>query len=172
MDVSILHLSDLHLSKTRKDETDKILNSLIQDVIKKYISLHLGSPYVVISGDLANFGLKDEYNDLVNDFLNNLKDALRRNNLTPRGFIFCPGNHDIFRLPDPLPIASQLFKGLVNSKDAEEQKEANDAVNLWFQSDEAVQMLKKSGEHYYKFAESYHKDFKDYENELHYFFSD
>jgi len=85
--ISILHLSDIHLGT--KDIATKYLTQLKID-LKKQLNTHKLN-YLVVSGDIANLSIPDEYDaaillfeGIINQF------ELNRNHV-----IVTPGNHDL-----------------------------------------------------------------------------
>jgi tetratricopeptide (TPR) repeat protein len=165
-DLTILHLSDIHRSHKPeiKAETEEMLKTLRTDIINRFNDpkLDLNAPYIVISGDFANFGLPEEF-DLADDFITKLRSGLREIDREPIGMIFCPGNHDLNQdkdLPvDPTP--AQLLEGLVK-----DQKFALDMINQDLRNSRGRAMLKQRMDNYYKFVEKYHGvKYRDY---LHY----
>lgn len=95
----ILHLYDIHFGRNyaRTKITDnfenkeKILNDLI-DCIKNLES-HLRPDHVVVTGDIAWWGKRDEYEEAYQWFSRLLSEV----NLTGKDITFCPGNHDANR---------------------------------------------------------------------------
>ena len=71
MKIGILHLSDLHIQEnTLIDRVENLVKSVEYDV--KQIS-HL---YLVLSGDIVNFGRKNEFNN-AKIFITKLTDKLK-----------------------------------------------------------------------------------------------
>ncbi|MDC0935217.1 metallophosphoesterase [Pirellulales bacterium] len=90
---SWLLISDLHLKATRDTwDQNVVLREMVRD-IERQVSSHPKIEFLVVSGDLAHAGNKDEY-QLVENFL----DALIRVVGLDRTKVFIvPGNHDIAR---------------------------------------------------------------------------
>ena len=89
--IGIIHLSDLHFSS----EADILLKRedlLFQALKDNFLSCT--SLYIVISGDIANAGKKEEYEIALNLF-STLEERLKqRYPETKISFIIVPGNHD------------------------------------------------------------------------------
>ncbi len=91
MKVGILHLSDLHIEGDNYlDKVDAIVNACNYDV--KQIS-HL---YIVITGDIAKLGRKEEY-DKAKDFISTLREKVKpANSVLQIKYVIVPGNHDCY----------------------------------------------------------------------------
>lgn len=89
MKIGILHLTDLHIQDNYfPDRIDKLTKSIGYDI--KQIS-HI---YIVFSGDIANYGRKNEF-DKAKEFVSHLKTNLKNNNrLLQIELVVVPGNHD------------------------------------------------------------------------------
>ncbi len=99
-----LHLSDLHMGAPGRSQWwqvhQEFKKSILQDVADK------GHPDVIfITGDLTNRGAKKEF-ELLDQFLNELRDWLRPQNQAEPLIIPVPGNHDLVR---PQGMASTRF---------------------------------------------------------------
>ena len=91
MIISILHLSDLHFKIGQNSFLDKITN--LTDSIKNKM-FNTKTLFILISGDLAYSGKKEEY-ILVKKMLDIVERNLKSyNNELIIEFIFTPGNHD------------------------------------------------------------------------------
>lgn len=97
MKISILHLSDLHF-KSNSNATEK-KEVQIFDACKNEISLY-EYLFIVITGDIANYGNEKEYKS-VEEFLKRLEKRISSyNEHIEIEYIFCPGNHDCdFSIP-------------------------------------------------------------------------
>ncbi|KJU82398.1 phosphohydrolase [Candidatus Magnetobacterium bavaricum] len=97
-EITILHLSDLHMDKTHLRDIKIILKAMFDDLkgLKDKDNNDMKPDLVFFTGDLVNSG--SDYNEfkLARDlFIDPLmKDAL---NLSENRFFFVPGNHDIDR---------------------------------------------------------------------------
>lgn len=89
MKVGILQLSDLHIEHNNYlDKVESIVNACSYDV--KLLS-HL---YIVLTGDIAKFGRKDEY-EKAKEFLSLLQEKIKPSvSVLQIKFIIVPGNHD------------------------------------------------------------------------------
>ncbi|MGB0870231.1 MAG: metallophosphoesterase [Flavobacteriales bacterium] len=89
MKIGILHLSDLHIKdETLIDRVETLVKSVEYDV--KQIS-HL---YITLSGDIANFGRKNEF-DIAKIIITNLVKKLKEKQTMLNVYIVSvPGNHD------------------------------------------------------------------------------
>lgn len=88
---NILHISDIHVSVSlskgmHEYELKKLLNCLIEDLVN-YQAIDL----ILITGDIANAGVMEEYQLFKNIFLSPL---LKELNLDFSRVIVTPGNHD------------------------------------------------------------------------------
>lgn len=113
MKVAILHLSDIHLAK----ESDPIFSRYeqIANAISSNIT-QFSELIIAVSGDIANFGTKAEYN-LAGIFFNNLKNAIssRSKNISKISFVFIPGNHDCnFSNAQDVEIREDVLSNLSN----------------------------------------------------------
>lgn len=94
MSIHILHLSDVHFK--RKDQEVKVFRGIVQenliDVVTVHLKEHNKLDFVLVTGDIAFSGKKNEYNEAF-DFFEKLKQVL------PAGiqFLAVPGNHDVDR---------------------------------------------------------------------------
>ncbi len=84
-----LHLSDFHMGK--KDENQKVALAYLKGAVEGFAN-GLEFDFVVITGDIANSGQKEEYDQFYNEFILPLKAS----GLIPTSRIIAvPGNHDI-----------------------------------------------------------------------------
>lgn len=110
MKLGILHLSDLHIGTITPEINT--LNSLVCSL--KYKIQNITDLLIIISGDIAQSGKKEEY-ELAFDYFMHLEAGFlkQREDLNIR-FIVSPGNHDFENRPnddrDSL-IAKELKKG-------------------------------------------------------------
>jgi hypothetical protein len=89
--ISILHLSDLHFKESNNCIVEK--EQKIFDAIKNELSQyrHL---FIVITGDIANYGLEAEYKE-AEALLKRLEDKIYSYNENIKiEYVFCAGNHD------------------------------------------------------------------------------
>jgi predicted MPP superfamily phosphohydrolase len=89
MKIGILHLSDLHIQ-------DNDLTSRIDNLVKsvEYDIKQVSHLYIVLSGDIANFGRKSEFEN-AKIFVSNLKEKLKEKwKMLNIKIVSVPGNHD------------------------------------------------------------------------------
>lgn len=90
-----LHLSDFHVGKDPVEQP-RLFSEILAEVERWKTEKHFVPDYVFITGDIANKGLKKEYETFRTEFLGPLQAKLDANTLV----IPIPGNHDIER-PNP-----------------------------------------------------------------------
>ena len=96
MNINILHISDLHLEEF-KPQGKNLIKSRFQEnnfQTKFYKTLKDNCnklDYVIITGDLANKGISNEYT-LVREFLDEI---IKKTSVKKENILICPGNHDI-----------------------------------------------------------------------------
>jgi 3',5'-cyclic AMP phosphodiesterase CpdA/orotate phosphoribosyltransferase len=100
---SILHISDLHITKFISEENKKVFESRMEnaDYTRLFIktlkelqdTLDICIKKIIVSGDLANRSVPSEYK-LVGRFLHEIMSEIK---LTDSDFVIVPGNHDINR---------------------------------------------------------------------------
>jgi len=95
MRITILHLSDLHISKENISDINIVLQALFQDINK----IDEKIDFILFNGDLINngslgFGDEGEYRLAEEKFINPLLDVT---GLTKDRFFLVPGNHDVNR---------------------------------------------------------------------------
>jgi predicted MPP superfamily phosphohydrolase len=93
--IRILHISDLHECGSREKEAWRRQSVLGDEFMQNLNMLSAEGPIdlVLFTGDLANFGLADEY-EAATSFVD---DVLKTVNLPRERFFSVPGNHDISR---------------------------------------------------------------------------
>lgn len=91
MKFAILHLSDIHIKNTENHVFDKV-NEIINSIKNKLFDEKF--LFIVTTGDIANTGNNQEYNEAIN-FYKKLEEelAIYLKDLSIK-FIFSPGNHD------------------------------------------------------------------------------
>jgi len=90
MTAVILHLSDIHIKSTSDwiiDKSELIASSIYANLPEASVV------FVVVSGDIAWAGKKEEYAASKN-FLNAIKAYVRKERDVPVHFLLAPGNHD------------------------------------------------------------------------------
>lgn len=93
MKIGVIHISDIHISANNKDILTRLMEKMqkacfseLSEVIKLYI---------VVTGDIANTGSKEEY-DIALFFFKTIWQNIKNNHHTINSikFVFTPGNHD------------------------------------------------------------------------------
>ena len=122
--ITWLHLSDFHF-RTDKNPKGKVedynrsvvFDSLLRDLKSYPKDNNLSIDFIIITGDIAYSGRKDEYKQAKEFFTKLLKIfGLKKNRL----FII-PGNHDVDR--DKIPSYSKLILDLDRSEERRVGKE-------------------------------------------------
>lgn len=114
MKIAILHLSDLHIGSTNAgwiiDRAHQVANAV------KLACADSRKIYVVVSGDIANEGMAEQYDNAIT-FFNRLKSGLSNNyngEIPVEKRILCvPGNHDIL-LKEENMMRSVLLKSVAD----------------------------------------------------------
>ncbi|MCP4745655.1 MAG: SUMF1/EgtB/PvdO family nonheme iron enzyme [Desulfobacteraceae bacterium] len=93
--LTVLHLSDLHIKKNEKQKTDRgmVLDPLLRRLERDY-QTGLRPELVFVTGDIAYSGVKQEY-DLAGPFFK--KKLLEAVHLDATRLYIVPGNHDVNR---------------------------------------------------------------------------
>lgn len=112
--ITWLHLSDFHFKNNHDIDgnvneyyRNKVLEPLLDDIDKYPKKLKLKIDFILITGDLAFSGKKDEY-EHVAKFLDMLLEKF--DNLSKKNIFLVPGNHDINR--DNIKNINCTFKTL------------------------------------------------------------
>jgi len=98
--LKFLHLSDLHCKGSREKEPwrlSRVLGQAWQRNLETLLNEEGELDFVFFTGDAANFGLPDEF-DQATTFLTSLLTEL---NLNPDRLFVIPGNHDVDRSIEP-----------------------------------------------------------------------
>ena len=99
--ISVLHISDLHIGKSRSRTVDDFYSTITRDLKEKGFKIDM----VICSGDIVE-GTKTNKKALFDralEFFNNLRERINKENLyskkelIPEDFLFVPGNHDVTR---------------------------------------------------------------------------
>lgn len=96
--MNILHLSDIHFGRNyeRYGIKDKFKDKdhMLAELIECIKNLEMFRPdHIVVTGDIAWYGKRDEYDEALVWF----KQLLKEIGLTGRNITFCVGNHDVNR---------------------------------------------------------------------------
>ena len=138
--ITWLHISDLHFQKSQIYNSNIVIKSLLEDIEERIKEDSLQPDFIIISGDISNKGLPEEYL-LARQFL----DSLREITSTPKENIFIvPGNHDVNRTVNPI-----IFDGLKS------QLNDRDSVNRFISSDTELNSVLLRFNNYHKFMEQY-----------------
>ena len=151
MKFAILHLSDFHL---KKENSSWIIDRAHQVANAVKLSLtDCKRIYVVVSGDIANSGLVEEY-EFAETFFSRLKSSLLSNitgEISIKEHLICvPGNHDVC-LKDENKVQDVLRKSVVES-----YPEVDDSI---------YDAIVKSQSHYTEFIKRINED-PDYKPSL------
>lgn len=100
----ILHISDIHASSiVNKGSELTHLRTVIGAILRD--EFVIGVDTVLITGDIANNGLADEYDLFDKEFLTPLMSYL---DIDYSRIFICPGNHDVERKRISVTIKSAL----------------------------------------------------------------
>ncbi|MBL7174435.1 MAG: metallophosphoesterase [Desulfobacteraceae bacterium] len=106
--ITWLHLSDLHFRDREATSLDRnvILTALLEDLHGLEERHDLSPDFILISGDIAYSGIREEY-ELAEMFFDNLLEVTK---LSKERLLVVPGNHDINS-----PLISQGAKAIISS---------------------------------------------------------
>lgn len=90
--VSWLHLSDLHLGKDNYDEA-VVIEKLLDDIQEQIKNNNIKLDFVFITGDLTFSGQKEEFK-FASEFISKLSSVCQ---IAKEDIILVPGNHDVTR---------------------------------------------------------------------------
>ncbi|GGB61850.1 metallophosphoesterase [Fictibacillus barbaricus] len=114
MILTLFHLTDIHFSTIYENTLIKKQNKLFSALIAK----GRGSDHIVfcISGDIANFGIDNEYSNIALPFFDSLKNIFEEElNDIPCEFLFIPGNHDCdFSDNEEMDLRDQLINSIIS----------------------------------------------------------
>lgn len=111
--ITILHIADIHSRSECNVDLKKRINSLICDLE----SMGTFPDVVVISGDLAFSGQKDEYENIGNYLI---KELCKKFNIPWHNIILAMGNHDI----DRTRVDKYMAQGILNELSANPSRTA------------------------------------------------
>lgn len=137
--ITWLHLSDLHFDSKRKNNIDIVLERLLDDVKGISKEHDLVFDFIVVTGDLAYSGNKEEYVQAKDFFVK----LLNITNLTNNNLFVVPGNHDV----DINAVKNDMFIRNVGSR-----LNDNDAINEIFNSKDVWKLNFKKLENYGTFV--------------------
>ena len=121
--MNILHLSDIHFGRNYARYSIKDCferkSEILDELIKCVSNLkELAPEHIIVTGDIAWHGKKDEYDEALLWF----KKLLQATNLTGKDITFCVGNHDVNR--------DYCSAALLNESDIEEIDSIYDYKNI------------------------------------------
>jgi predicted MPP superfamily phosphohydrolase/energy-coupling factor transporter ATP-binding protein EcfA2 len=151
MEITILHLSDLHYSESKKKDIDIVIEALLQDVNNLKTSKNLNIDFIIFSGDFVQAG--SSYNDFELAENKIIIPLLKSLNKDYDDFLIVPGNHDI----DINEIDNFLEIGLENA--LKDNKIINDLIdniekheNVFYRLKNFYKFRKKLGSKNIKFS--------------------
>ena len=92
---SILHLSDLHYDKSKKDASLLLVTNIFNDIKVLEDKENLNVKLIIFTGDLVNFGGQNELFE--ESYCTVIKPLLDQLKLSEQDFIYIPGNHELDR---------------------------------------------------------------------------
>lgn len=124
--VRILWLTDIHFSEGYDGITDERFNTFVKKFIDKAESQHrkVAFDYIIISGDLAQMGLKEDYESFKRLLLDKLLLAIKSTDLPIPKVITIPGNHDV------MWKHGDFLESYLNFIDVDKKKSIDRAVYL------------------------------------------
>ncbi|MEM0134168.1 MAG: metallophosphoesterase [Thermoplasmatales archaeon] len=87
--LTIVHISDLHISSSNHFETNNILRTLVEDLRKILKDEELKDPVLCITGDMTYSGMREEF-EAVKNFCKSLSDSIGA-----KFVFFARGNRDL-----------------------------------------------------------------------------
>ncbi len=129
-----LHLSDLHFGSERNTAILANVRQAFFEDLKQRHAKHGPWDAILFSGDLVQSGTAEQFNRLDSEFLDPLREELRKMGTTNPWLLAVPGNHDLAR-PDAgnassaldglleQPIGKRLLEKLWDKKGQEYQTE-------------------------------------------------
>ncbi|MCH8149609.1 MAG: metallophosphoesterase, partial [Planctomycetes bacterium] len=143
--IRILHLSDFHLSTERKWDADPVLTGLVT-ATRQLSDDGLAPDVVAITGDIANYGKKEEY-ELAREWIDNQLLPALPPRFPKKRLLLVPGNHDVDRSAVK-GAARAVQKALLNDR-------SQDAIAELLADDEEREILLKRHQAYLAFANEY-----------------
>lgn len=162
-DLSILHLSDLHIEGGR-DSYSRLLRELIADVKQQVINIEKGKLIIVVTGDIIHKG-----NNLATEpafrFFKDLKDAVADK---ARKIYIVPGNHDKKRTDESKFLIDgyrSMYRRAIKKEDNEDEYFGEIFfTNFWKYHIESYKAEKGSG--YFELTKKIYELFGINENEM------
>lgn len=135
----LLHLSDIHFGRDNPNYSVKgefaNKRQILKDLIVSISNNAMKPDHIVVTGDIAWFGKKDDFDEALLWF----KELLNATGLSGSDITFCPGNHDVNR-------AYGNYQTEVNYKDI-------DTIDCLYQYDR-VHLMETPLHNYEKFCEA------------------
>lgn len=148
--VTIIHLSDLHITSSNQFETNNILRSLRADIIKRLHDADLKDPIICITGDLTYSGKPEEF-----ESVKAFSDSLMKD-IGAKAIFFSPGNHDL-NWSDNLRDNQDLMEDLIDSA-----QRGMERVERRFERDSDRKNLQTGMSNYYNFISSMGQSYSPY----------
>lgn len=156
MNITWLHLSDLHFTSSGKYNSRIVLRSLLNDIGLLIEQKDLKPSFIIISGDIANTSQTQEYS-VARVFLDKLLEitGVHKNRL-----FLVPGNHDVDR--NAISVLSSNARSVLRNRDS---------VNSLLENDDAERdLIFKRFHNYRKFISRYFGADSPYINKKDYFY--
>lgn len=118
--ISWLHLSDLHLGRDIYNET-VVIEKLLTDIKEQIKTNQIKLDFIFITGDLTFSGQKDEFK-YVEEFLNKLSAVCQ---VSKENIILVPGNHDVAR--NDISKMTKESRGSINNRELVSEIIGNDS---------------------------------------------
>jgi len=148
--MTIIHLSDLHITSTNQFETNNILRSLKSDIKRRIQEARLSDPVICITGDLTYSGKAEEF-ESVKVFCESLKNEIGASTI-----LFSPGNHDL-NWSDNLRDNQDLMEDLIDSAE-----KGMERVERRFERESDRKNLQIGMSNYYDFVKRMGQDYSQY----------
>lgn len=126
-----LNISDIHVKNENKERIITKLESLIRYL--NVLSIDNENIFILVSGDIAYSGLKEEYG-YVYDYFEEIA--------TKYHLIMCPGNHDHDFTVYTSIVRNQLLKAEVDSLDDGSIQLITEGMNAFYEFDESLTTFK------------------------------
>lgn len=130
-----LNISDIHVKKDNKDRVIKKLDALIKHL--NVLSIDYGDIFILVSGDIAYSGKKEEYEFIYDRF----EDLATKYHL-----ILCPGNHDHDFSVYKSIVRNHLLKADVETLDDESIEIITEGMNAYNDFEKSLATFKPNRE--------------------------
>ncbi len=110
MSLSLIHISDIHI-----EDSDDLIFSRVEKIKSACVSVlpHNETVLIVVSGDIANKGKKEQYS-LAKIFFDDLIDSIKEKTNSTVFIVFAPGNHDCELIPES-SVRNLLISNIKNT---------------------------------------------------------